>query len=166
MIEILSSVIFNPYFAESSLPAFSLSAGFGSRSNPRGELNSWCYMVDLSSCQKSLLEFLLPQVSTRLAEARFAQLHFKPRHPLWLTAAPLTRPPPTRPQCTRLLPTRPTRPTSLPTRPRPAPSRSRCTTRRANQWRPPTTRPPLTSPSPHPPALLFQAFPSHSALAR
>ena len=125
-------------------------------------------MVDLSSCQKSLLEFLLPQVSTRLAEARSAQLHFKPRPPLWLTAAPRTRPPPTRPQCTRLLPTRPTRPTkpTRPTRPRPAPSRSRCTTRRANQWRPPTTRPPLTSPSPHQPALLFQAFPSHSALAR
>ena len=37
---VLSSVIFHPDFAESSAPAFSLSAGFGSRSNPRGELNT------------------------------------------------------------------------------------------------------------------------------
>ena len=33
-----SSIISDPDFAESSAPAFSLSAGFGSRSNPRGEL--------------------------------------------------------------------------------------------------------------------------------
>ena len=37
---VLSSVISDPDFAESSAPAFSLSAGFGSRSNPRGELNT------------------------------------------------------------------------------------------------------------------------------